>query len=229
MHRRSGTRHMPLDPLQPVVRFPLGSRLNQPFVWYRFYLQSRLSVLGFSTISDKGAAIVGSGPVYGDRQMRSLVKRSIENMDYIKIRFGSDLDKIASQLEKTFDDMFRTHPVSPMFSSSECAWNPQMDIYETPEEIIVRAEIAGVEKENLEVEINSRAVKIKGRRLPMQKIDKATYRLAEIQYGKFDRILYLPVPIDTEVISSSYVNGFLQLRLAKLPREKTHTIPIEEG
>ncbi len=150
-------------------------------------------------------------------------------MDYIKIRFGSDLEKIASQLEKTFDDMFRTRPVSPMFSSSECAWNPQMDIYETPEEIIVRAEIAGVEKENLEVEINSRAVKIKGRRLPMQKIDKATYRLAEIQYGKFDRILYLPVPIDTEVISSSYVNGFLQLRLAKLPREKTHTIQIEEG
>jgi HSP20 family protein len=42
-----------------------------------------------------------------------------------------------------------------------------MDIYETPEEIIVRAEIAGVDKDNLEVEINSRAVKIKGRREPM--------------------------------------------------------------
>lgn len=150
-------------------------------------------------------------------------------MDYIKIRFGNDLEKIASQLEKSFEDMFRPRPVNPMFASSESAWNPQMDIYETPEEIIVRAEIAGVEKDNLEVEINSRAVKIKGRRAPMQKIDKATYRLAEIQYGKFERVLYLPVPIDTEVISSSYVNGFLQLRLAKLPREKTYTVPIEEG
>ena len=150
-------------------------------------------------------------------------------MDYIKIRFGNDLEKIASQLEKRFNDLFRSRPVGPMFASPECAWTPQMDIYETPEEIIVRAEIAGVDKDNLEVEINSRAVKIKGQRMPMQKIDKATYRLAEIQYGKFDRVLYLPVPIDTEVVSSSYVNGFLQLRLAKLPREKTHTIPIEEG
>ena len=150
-------------------------------------------------------------------------------MDYIKIRFGNDLEKIASQLEKSFEDMFRPRPVNPMFASSESAWNPQMDIYETPEEIIVRAEIAGVDKDNLEVELNSRAVKIKGRRAPMQQIDKATYRLAEIQYGKFERILYLPVPIDTEVISSSYDNGFLQLRLAKRPREKTYTVPIEEG
>jgi HSP20 family protein len=53
--------------------------------------------------------------------------------------------------------------------------------------------------------------------------------LAEIQYGKFERILYLPEPIDTEVISSSYANGFLQLRLAKQPPEKTYTVPIEEG
>ena len=150
-------------------------------------------------------------------------------MDYIKIRFGNDLEKIASQLEKSFEDMFRPRHVNPMFASSESAWNPQMDIYETPEEIIVRAEIAGVNKDNLEVEINSRAVKVKGRRAPLQKIDKATYRLAEIQYGKFERVLYLPVPIDTEVISSSYANGFLQLRLAKLPREKTYTVPIENG
>jgi HSP20 family protein len=63
----------------------------------------------------------------------------------------------------------------------------------------------------------------------MPRTEKATYRLAEIQYGRFERILYLPVPIDTEVISSSYNNGFLQIRLVKLMRDTTHTIPIEEG
>ncbi|MGD9070661.1 MAG: Hsp20/alpha crystallin family protein, partial [Desulfobacterales bacterium] len=65
-------------------------------------------------------------------------------MDYIKIRFGNDFDQIASQIERSFEDMFR--PVKPMFASSECNWTPQMDIYETPEEIIVLAEVAGVEK-----------------------------------------------------------------------------------
>jgi HSP20 family protein len=150
-------------------------------------------------------------------------------MDYIKIRFGNDFDELSSKIEKSFEEMFRARPLSPMFASSECTWTPQMDIYETPDEIIVLAEISGVDKDNLEVEINSRAVKIKGRRNPMTRIDNATYRLAEIQYGKFERILYLPSLIDTDVVSSSYSNGFLQLRLAKIPRETIHKIPIDES
>lgn len=150
-------------------------------------------------------------------------------MDYIKIRFGNDFDRLTSKIEKTFEDMFRPRPVSPMFSSSECNWVPQMDLYETPEEIIVLAEVAGVEKENLEVEINTKAVRIYGRRTPLTRIENSTYRLAEIQYGKFERILFLPTTIDTEVVSSSFSNGFLQIRLAKQQSQRPHRVPIEDG
>jgi HSP20 family protein len=116
-----------------------------------------------------------------------------------------------------------------MFATAECAWTPSMDIYETPEEIIIRAEIAGVDKEDLEVEVNSKAVRLFGHRRVIPRIDQATYRLAEIQYGKLERILFLPAPIDTEVVTSSYTNGFLELRLAKLPRERTYKIPIDDS
>ena len=78
------------------------------------------------------------------------------------------------------------------------------------------------------MEINNRAVQISGSRSEQRRVPGGTYRLAEIQYGSFERILYLPAPIDTDVVSSSYVNGFLQLRLAKLPPAKTHKVPIEE-
>jgi HSP20 family protein len=104
-----------------------------------------------------------------------------------------------------------------------------MDICETSEEIILRAEIAGVSKEDLEVEINSRAVRIHGQRSELPRSQSATYRLAEIQYGRFERVLYLPAPIDTEIVSSSYTNGFLQIRLAKLHQGKPHRIPIMDG
>lgn len=147
-------------------------------------------------------------------------------MDYIKIRFCSDFDSLDSDLEKTFEDMFRS--MKPMFMLSERTWKPQMDIYETPDEIIIRAEIAGVDKENLEVEISGKAVRIYGHRTELSPMDNGTYRLAEIQYGKFERIIYLPAPIDTEVVSTSYSNGFLQLRLAKLQLDKTHKIPISD-
>ena len=103
-----------------------------------------------------------------------------------------------------------------------------MDIYETPDEIIIMGEIAGVTKEDLELEISSKALRIQGIRIQSPRIDNATYRLAEIQYGKFERILYLPAPIDPEVVSASYSNGFLQVRLAKLELDKAYQVPITE-
>ena len=149
-------------------------------------------------------------------------------MEYIKIRFGSDFNNIGSRIEKNIEEIFRARPVNPMFSSKEHTWTPQMDIYETREQIIIRAEIAGVDKENLEVEINSKAIRIYGNRKEIPRISDATYRQAEIQYGKFERILYFPSPVDPEIVQSSYHSGFLEIRLAKKMAEKTYTIPITD-
>jgi len=147
-------------------------------------------------------------------------------MDYIKIRFGNDFGKSDSRFDKNIEDMFRS--MSPMFSLSERVWKPQMDIYETPQEVIVLAEIAGVDKDNLEVEISSRAIRISGNREEIPRVENTTYRLAEIQYGTFERILYLPALIDTDKVSASYLNGFLQIRLARMAQNKTHKITISE-
>jgi len=148
-------------------------------------------------------------------------------MDYIKIRFGNDFTRLASTIEESIDDIFRS--MNPMFSLSERKWQPQMDIYETPDEIIILAEIAGVKKENLEIEINSKAVRIFGVRAEPPRMECATFRLAEIQYGHFERVLFLPAPIDTDKVSASHLNGFLQIRLTKLAENVTHKIPIQEG
>ena len=148
-------------------------------------------------------------------------------MDYIKIRFTKDIDKIGSTFEKTVEDLFRT--INPMFTIAEQKWKPQMDIYETPDQILILAEIAGVKKEDLELEISNKAVRIYGTRAEFPRGENAKYRLAEIQYGRFERTLYLPSPIDPEVVSASYSNGFLQIRLAKPSLDKTRKIPITEG
>jgi len=116
-----------------------------------------------------------------------------------------------------------------MFILSERMWKPQMDIYESPEEILILAEIAGVNKDNLELEINSKAVRIYGSRPEMPRMKNSTYRLAEIQYGQFERVLFLPAPIDTDKVTASFQNGFLQIRLTKIPRDVTYKIPISDG
>jgi HSP20 family protein len=150
-------------------------------------------------------------------------------MDYIKIKFGDQFDPFGSRIEKTLQDIFRPRPVNPMFACKDCSWVPQMDVYESAEQIVIWAELAGVDKDNLEVEVNSKAVKISGFRKEMPREPNGAYRLAEIRYGKFERILYLPSPVNSEVVSSSFTNGLLQIQMAKLQVQKTHKIPIVDG
>ena len=150
-------------------------------------------------------------------------------MDYIKIRFGDEFDRIGSSLERTLQDIFRPRPVNPMFACKDCGWIPQMDIFETEKEVFIWAELAGVDKEDLEVEVNNKAVRIHGLRRELPKPSDGAYRLAEIRYGRFERVLYLPSPVDTEVVSSAFTNGFLTIRMVKLDVHKTHKVHISDG
>ena len=135
-------------------------------------------------------------------------------MSYIKIRFGNEFDHEKCHSEKSIEEML--HSINPMFHMGAATWKPQVDIYETNEDVVIQVTMAGVDKENLQIEISEKAVKIHGERTGLPHGSKATYRLAEIQYGSFERILLLPTIIDTEKVSASYENGFLQISLAKI-------------
>jgi len=148
-------------------------------------------------------------------------------MDTIKIRFADDIEASASGLERTAEDMLRG--LSPVFNLTERCWKPQMDMNETAEQIIIAAEVAGVDKEDLEVEISSRALRIRARRNPRCGNPDAIYRLAEIQYGNFERVLFFPAPVDPEIVSASYTNGVLEIRLVKQPLGRIRKIPVTEG
>ncbi|MBW2018692.1 MAG: Hsp20/alpha crystallin family protein [Deltaproteobacteria bacterium] len=145
-------------------------------------------------------------------------------MEYIKIRFGKNLEHMHNRLQKTIDEMFRR--INPMLILPEQTWRPQMDIYETSKEIIIIGEISGVDKEDLEVELDQNAVKISGRRQQIPHVPGMRYHLAEIAYGSFERILLLPVPINPEKVTASYTNGFLKITMAKKLRDQVHRIPV---
>jgi HSP20 family protein len=147
-------------------------------------------------------------------------------MEYIKIRFGKNLEEMHSRLQRSIDDMFRR--VNPMLVMPEQMWRPQIDIYETPEEIIIIGEISGVQKEDLEVELDQGAVRISGRRREIPHVPGMRYHLAEIAYGSFERILLLPVPINPEGVTASYTNGLLKITMAKRPRDQVHRVRIED-
>lgn len=143
-------------------------------------------------------------------------------MEYIKIRFTNNLDD--SGLGRNMSELFQS--MSPMFAFSKTTWKPQLDIYETSEKIYITAEVPGVEKENLELEVNPRAIRISGCRNVETPALNGRYRLAEIQYGPFERLLYLKSPVDTENITAKYKNGFLYIEINKQSQKARQNIPI---
>jgi HSP20 family protein len=84
-----------------------------------------------------------------------------------------------------------------------------------------------VDKEDREVELDPKAVKITGLRREAARVPGMKYHLAEIAYGKFEKILLLPVPINPEEVKASYTNGLLKITMAKQRRKQARQIPIE--
>jgi len=146
-------------------------------------------------------------------------------MDYIKIRFVDNPEGIESEFRRTVEEMVRA--AQPRFTLSRQRWRPQIDIYETREEIVILAEIAGVPRDEISLEISPRMAKISGVREGGPREEDARYRLAEIPCGHFERNLTLPVPIDMEKVSAICRNGILEIRLAKRPLDRVQKISIQ--
>ena len=146
-------------------------------------------------------------------------------MNYIKIRFVDNAEGVESEFRRSVEEMLRA--AQPRFTLSQQRWRPQIDIYETREEIVIIAEIAGVPREEIDLEIGPRTVKISGTREGGLREEGARYRLAEIPYGRFERNLALPVPIDTETVKAFCRDGLLEIHVAKRPLDRVHKINIQ--
>jgi HSP20 family protein len=90
-----------------------------------------------------------------------------------------------------------------------------MDMYETSDQVIIVAELPGVDKSDLEVEVEAEAAKIAGMRRAPTDVPGIRYHLAEIGYGRFERILRLPARIRPDQVEATYKNGLLSIAMPK--------------
>jgi HSP20 family protein len=145
-------------------------------------------------------------------------------MTYIKINFGSSFE---DEFQKAVDEVF--HLVHPAFKNYECIWRPNIDVYESVEEIVLLADMAGLNKEELHIEVNRKKIKISGFRKAVHLLQNARYCQAEIPHGRFERTVVLPAPVDTQSAVASYADGILMMRMNKLPVTQTHRVPVTAG
>lgn len=90
-----------------------------------------------------------------------------------------------------------------------------LDIYQTENEIVIQAPIAGVEQDDITLIINDDVLVIKGKRPAKENIPEDNYYTKECFWGDFSRSVVLPLEVDTKNVSASFEKGILEIRIAK--------------
>jgi HSP20 family protein len=97
---------------------------------------------------------------------------------------------------------------------------PAVDLYEEKDDIVVKAELPGMEKDNIEVNLSDNRLTIKGEKKHEEEIKKENYYRSERSYGSFVRTLELPSEVQTDKVKAAFKNGVLEIRLPKSEEAK---------
>ncbi|WJW76630.1 Hsp20/alpha crystallin family protein [Thiohalobacter sp. IOR34] len=104
---------------------------------------------------------------------------------------------------------------------------PKVDIIDREDEILLRAELPGVDKKDIDISVNEDSVTLKGSTKLEHKEEKGDYVRSEIAQGSFSRTLTLPASVDPDKAKASFKDGILELTLPKQARSKRKTIKVE--
>jgi HSP20 family protein len=132
-----------------------------------------------------------------------------------------DLMRMQEDFNRTIESFMRPGSVS------EFRWTPDVDVYETDNEIKVRADLPDVEAKDVDVSITDNTLRIKGERKYSEEVKKENYFMSERRYGSFERMIDLPEYVKSEEVQAVYKDGVLEITLPKAEEKKAKEIKVK--
>jgi HSP20 family protein len=135
-----------------------------------------------------------------------------------------DLTNLQTQLHRIFEPFarFAAQEDEDLVSGT---WVPPVDVAETQEKILVRAEVPGLKQEDIQIEFENGLLTIRGER-KHEKVEGVTWHRVERVYGNFSRSFTLPRTVDAEKIAATYREGILEIEVPKKEEAKPKNIRI---
>jgi len=135
----------------------------------------------------------------------------------------STQDRFNQLFNQTFSNVF-SHEGQEL---SRGTWAPPVDIYETGSNLVIKAELAGIDPKDVEVRVENGTLTISGERKSEKEVKDGSYHRVERSYGSFQRSFNLPPTVSSENVTADYKDGVLTLNLAKREEAKPKTIKIQ--
>src|SRR5262245_24240389 len=112
-------------------------------------------------------------------------------------------------------------------AASTTSWNPPVDIFDTDSEIIVKAELPGMNAKDIDVRLENNVLTVKGKRKFEKETKEENYHRVERAYGTFSRSFSLPTAVTSDKVTAEYKNGILTIVLPKQEEIRPKPIKIE--
>lgn len=141
-----------------------------------------------------------------------------------KLAGVSDQEEFEPKLAKV--EMTQEEPEEGDAEFDEGEGQLAIDVYQSGNDIIIEAPIAGVGIDDLDLEISPESVSIKGKREQREKVGDADYLYQECYWGKFSRSIILPQEINADDAAATFKNGVLRITLPKVNKQKMKKVKV---
>jgi HSP20 family protein len=135
-----------------------------------------------------------------------------------------ELQRLRTEMARLFDEVFGERDAGGW---RENAWAPPVDLYDTGEAFVLKAELPGMSKDDIHIEVHDRTLTLRGERRHEAEVKEENYHRRERAYGSFQRTFSLPTAVDADRIQANFKDGLLELRVPKSETAKPKRIAIE--
>ena len=135
-----------------------------------------------------------------------------------------DFERMRRDMDRMWDSFFERGTLRGEDGSE---WLPSLDVAETKNEIVVKAEVPGLEPKDIDISLSDGLLTIKGEKKQEREEKEENYHLVERSYGSFTRSIRLPKEVQSDKINASYKNGVLKVVLPKSEEAKKKEVKIK--
>ncbi len=136
-----------------------------------------------------------------------------------------DFEQTRREMDRLRDSFFERR--ARRRADEEGEWLPSLDVAETKNDIVVKAEVPGMNPEDIDISLSNGVLTIKGEKKQEREEKEENYHLVERSYGSFTRSIQLPGEVRNDKINASYRNGVLKVTLPKSEEAKKKEIKIK--
>lgn len=126
----------------------------------------------------------------------------------------SEMETLRRQMDRIFGEMISVN------NEAQATWQPAMELQDTAESLILRSMLPGIEAKDLDIRVTGEAVAISGEHRPQE------YLRSEFRYGKFQRIIALPVAVQNDRVNAELKDGILTLTLPKVVDARRQVVKV---